>query len=74
MADGVAVEVREWLSNHNGHHDQSDQEKRVNDCGDEVGQEIVEEENDCNGAVEDSNADLELTVSTHNRDVSIGRS
>lgn len=74
MADGVAVEVREWLSNHNGYHDQGDQEESVDDCGDEVGEEIVEEEDNCNGAVEDGNADLKLIISIHNRGISIGRS
>lgn len=58
MADCVAVEVRKWFSNDDSHHNQGDHEEAIDDGSDEVWQEVVEEENDCYGAIQYGDADL----------------
>jgi hypothetical protein len=58
LANDFAIQVREWFANNDRDNHQSNKEEAVQDGVDQEGENVIQEENDSDGAVEYSNADL----------------
>lgn len=62
MVEDLAVEIRQRFTDHHRNHDKSNQEKRVDAGADDKRKDAVEIENECNGAIQHRNADLDKSI------------
>lgn len=64
LLDLLALQIRERLADDDGHHDHGDQHQGVSDGGDQEGEDVVEEEDGGDDAVDGCDAGLCCAVSS----------
>lgn len=58
----MAVKVREWLAHDDGDDDESNQEEGIDSGADQERKDVVKIQDDGDGTVQDSNANLDVSA------------